>query len=114
MFTGYGDGYVNVNRTRYEQSLIVLPDRIIDDWQGVTFETLTPSHFEFLATLTPEIVLLGTGAKLRFPHPALTRHLMSARIGLEVMDSRAVCRTYNFLVAEGRKIAAAVLMSSTQ
>ena len=59
------------------------------------------------------MALLGTGARLRFPHPRLTRALTDAGIGLEVMDTAAVCRTFNILAAEGRKVAAGVLLDQT-
>ncbi len=110
-FTGYGEGYVMVNRQRYEHNLILLPDRIIGDWRPAGFDELTAADFEQLAELAPEIVLLGTGARLRFPRPELTRALMEARIGLEVMDVPAACRTYNILAAEDRRVAAALLFS---
>ena len=63
-----------------------------------------------LAALEPEIVLLGTGSRLRFPHPRLTAALARARIGLEVMDVQAACRTYNILAGEGRHVLAALLL----
>jgi uncharacterized protein len=110
MFTGYGTGYVMVNRTRYEHNLIILPDRVIEDWQAITFEQLTAEHFEFMLPLQPEIVLFGTGATLRFPHPSLTKALIASKIGVEVMDTSAACRTYNILTAEGRRVAAALLI----
>jgi uncharacterized protein len=110
MFTGYGPGYVIVNKARYEQSLIVLPDRLIENWDAKTFEQLTTEHFEFVLSLQPEMVLFGTGATLRFPHPTLTRTLIESRIGVEVMDTAAACRTYNILTAEGRRVAAALLI----
>lgn len=110
MFTGYGAGYVVVNQTRYEHSLIVLPDRIIEDWEVRTFEQLASEHFEFLLPLQPEIVLLGTGATLRFPSPSLTKALIASKIGVEVMDTNAACRTYNILTAEGRRVAAVLLI----
>lgn len=110
MFTGYGSGYVMVNQMRYERSLIILPDRIIEDWPAQTFEQLAVAHFEQLLSLQPEIVLLGTGATLRFPHPSLTKILIAAKIGVEVMDTSAACRTYNILTAEGRRVAAALLV----
>lgn len=109
LFTGYGEGYVLVNQQRYEQSLVVLPDQVITEWEAGQFEQLTGAHFEFLAELNPEIVLLGTGKSLRFPHPALTTSLARLQIGLEVMDTFAACRTYNILMGEGRRVAAAVL-----
>ncbi|MEO6431968.1 MAG: MTH938/NDUFAF3 family protein, partial [Nitrosospira sp.] len=60
----------------------------------------------------PEMVLFGTGATLRFPHPTLTRTLIESRIGVEVMDTAAACRTYNILTAEGRRVAAALLIQT--
>ena len=110
-FTGYGEGYVMVNRQRYERSLVVLHDRIVTEWQPAGFDALSAADFDRLAELKPEIVLLGTGTRLRFPRPELTRALIEARIGLEVMDVQAACRTYNILAAEERKVAAALLFS---
>ena len=109
LFTGYGEGYVMVNRQRHAQNLVVLKDRIVTDWQPAGFDELTADDFSRLAELEPEIVLLGTGTRLRFPRPELTRALHEARIGLEVMDIQAACRTYNILAAEERKVAAALL-----
>ena len=106
--TGYGEGYVQVNGTRYSTSLVVLPDRLID-WQPRSFAALGAPDFEYLASLAADIVLLGTGARQRFPHPSLAAPLARANVGLEVMDVRAACRTYNILVAEERKVAAALL-----
>jgi uncharacterized protein len=111
LFTGYGNGYVMVNDQRHEQSLVVLRDRVLTAWPPAGFDDLDAGHFALLADLAPEIVLLGTGERLRFPRPELTRALIEARIGLEVMDFRAACRTYNFLAAEERKVAAALLFS---
>lgn len=110
LFTNYGAGYVMVNQQRFEQSLIVLPDRLIDDWAPRRLEDLTEAHFAFLADLDAEIVLLGTGALLRFPHPRLTAPLATQRIGFEVMDTFAAARTYNILMGEGRRVAAALLL----
>ena len=111
LFTGYGEGYVMVNKQRHERSLVVLRDRVLTDWPPAGFDDLDAGDFALLAELKPEIVLLGTGERLRFPRPELTRALMESRIGLEVMDIQAACRTYNFLAAEERKVAAALLFS---
>jgi uncharacterized protein len=110
-FTGYGEDYVMVNRQRYGRSLVVLRERILSDWRPAAFEQLNAADFARLAELAPEIVLLGTGSRLRFPRPELTRPLIEARIGLEVMDLRAACRTFNILAAEERKVAAALLFN---
>jgi uncharacterized protein len=106
--TGYGEGYVMVNGERRASSLVVLADRI-EEWSVAGFDALTAEDFQFLKKLDVEIVLLGTGARQRFPHPRLTAALVQAGIGLEVMDVHAACRTYNILVAEERKVAAALL-----
>ena len=108
-FTGYGPGYVMVNNVRHEKNIIVLPGRLMQ-WDVAAFEALSERDFEFLTNLAPEIVLLGTGSDLRFPHPSLSQSLANARIGLEVMNTPAACRTYNILMAEGRKVAAALLL----
>ena len=110
VFTGYGANYVMVNNVRYATSLVVTPERINEDWRVAGFDDLGAGHFEFLRALKPAIVLLGTGTALRFPPPALSRCLAQARIGLEVMDTPAACRTYNILSAEGRNVVAAVLL----
>ena len=108
--TGYGEGYVMVNGERRASSVVVLPDRI-EAWERKEFSQLTEADFEFFKNLGAEIVLLGTGARQRFPHPRLTAALAHAGIGLEVMDTQAACRTYNILVAEERKVAAALLFA---
>ena len=106
--TGYGEGYVMVNGERRASSVVVLANRI-EDWSVERFEALTAEDFEFLKALEVEIVLLGTGPRQRFPPPRLTAALAQAGVGLEVMDLHAACRTFNILVAEERKVAAALL-----
>ena len=108
--TGYGEGYVQVNGQRHESSLIVLPDQVLP-WDATGFDALSAEHFSSLKELRAEILLLGTGPKQRFPHPRLTAPLAAAGIGVEVMDLKAACRTYNILVAEERKVAAALLFA---
>ena len=108
--TGYGEGYVMVNGQRRDSSVVVLPERI-EPWAVKSFDELSTEDFAFLRDLKAEIVLLGTGARQRFPHPRYTAELAKAGIGLEVMDLQAACRTYNILVAEERKVAAALLFA---
>lgn len=110
-FTAYGEGYVSVNAVRHHANLVVLPDRLITDWTQANFETLSTSDFELLAALDTEILLLGTGAQLRFPRTELLQPLIKAQMGLEVMDNQAACRTYNVLAGEGRKVAAALILA---
>jgi uncharacterized protein len=111
LFSGYGDDHVLINDRRHESSLLLTARGVeIAPWAGLGFDALTAAHFEWIANRELDILLLGTGTRLRFPHPSLTRSLVEARIGLEVMDIGALCRTYNILIAEGRSVGAAVLI----
>jgi len=112
MFTGYGPGYVVVNGVRHQASIIVTADRIVP-WEVGAPDAMTETVFAHLASFPVEILLLGTGDTLRFPHPRSSQPLRDAGIGLEVMDTAAACRTYNILVAEGRRVAAALLVATT-
>jgi uncharacterized protein len=107
IFTSAGRGYVAVNHTRHECPLLVMGNEL-QPWTATAFDTLTSEHFSELLAWQAEIVLLGTGAALRFPAGALTAPLAAAGVGLEVMDTRAACRTFNVLAAEGRRVLAAV------
>jgi uncharacterized protein len=109
-FTGHGPGFVRVGVVEYRDNLLVTPETITAGWASGGFDELTESDFAALAALEPEVALLGTGATLRFPHPRLMQALTDSGIGLEVMDTPAACRTFNILAAEGRKVAAAVLL----
>ena len=110
-FTGYGKGYVAVNNNRHERNLAVLPETLVDNWTAGGFDSLAAADFAAFAELGLEIVLLGTGSRIRFPRPELLRPLIEAGIGVEVMDTPAACRTYNILMSEGRKVAAALILS---
>ena len=110
VFTAYGDDYVAVNHEKHLKNLIVLPENIIPEWSTATVETLAAEDMQKLLELGTEIILLGTGNRLRFPAGPLMRPFAPAGIGLEIMDLRAACRTYNILAAEGRKVAAALLL----
>ncbi len=114
LFTGYGTDHVVINGQRQAVDVLLRPHDIeIAPWAGQGVAALAPAHFEWIAARKPDIVLLGTGTRPRFPHPSLARPLMEARIGLEVMDVGALCRTYNILAGEGRAVAAAVAFDRT-
>ncbi|ANQ85246.1 Mth938-like domain-containing protein [Azoarcus olearius] len=110
MVTGYGADHLMVNKVRHEGSLLLTADRIVAGWAAGGFEGLTEADFAAARDLGVEIVLVGTGARQRFPQPALLRPLINARIGFEIMDLAAACRTYNILVGEGRSVAAALIL----
>ena len=109
-FTGYGEGYVEVNRARHGASLVVSGERLVTDWPVTRVDQLSPDHMAAILDLKPEIVLLGTGATFRFPEPARLAPLYKAGIGVEVMDTPAACRTYNILLGEGRNVVAALIV----
>ncbi|MBN3725733.1 Mth938-like domain-containing protein [Burkholderia sp. Ac-20379] len=108
--TGYGPDYVEINLQRHESSVLVLPAAPVAPWPVEAFDALTAEHFAMLLDPAPEVVIFGSGARLRFPHPRLTAALTARRIGVETMDFQAACRTYNILMSEGRKVAAALLI----
>lgn len=109
-FTGHGPDYVRLGVVEYRDNIVVTPERVITGWTAGGFNALSEADFAALVELKPEVVLLGTGASFRFPHPRLTRALTDAGIGVEVMDTPAACRTFNILAAEGRKVVAAMLV----
>jgi uncharacterized protein len=112
VFTAYGDAYVEVNATRYADSIVVLQNRVIEGWTQARSESgsLALADFEFLAALDAEVVLLGSGPTQRFPRLELLLPFMRTRKGFEAMDNHAACRSYNLLVSEGRKVAAALIL----
>jgi uncharacterized protein len=111
---GYGPGWVGLGHQgvteKIERSIVIGSRGEKFDWHCTRFEQLTEAHFTRLAETRPELVIFGSGARLRFPPPAFLRALMARRIGVETMDTLAACRTYNFLAGEGRQVIAALLI----
>jgi uncharacterized protein len=106
----YAPGEVTVNETVFRRSLVVTPEVVVADWPPLSPAELASAHLARLLELKPEVVLIGTGARLRFPPPAVTYPLMEAGVGFEVMGTAAACRTYNILMSDGRRVAAALFM----
>jgi len=111
--TAYGAGFVEINKLRHDDSLVVCPAAPVARWSAPSFDALRADDLAALLAFEPELVLLGTGSCQRFPHPRLLRPLTDARIGVEVMTTAAACRTYNILMAEGRRVVAALLLDRT-
>lgn len=108
--TGYEQDSVEINAVLYCHSLIVLPEAKPVVWPVSSFDTLSADDFAQIDATKPDVVILGTGNKQRFIHPRLIAVLTAQRIGVECMDNQAACRTYNILMAEGRKVALALVM----
>jgi uncharacterized protein len=101
---------VSVNGQAHNRSIIVPPSGEVMAWDAGSLSELTEAHFARIVESQPELVVFGSGSRLRFPPPALLRPLMAARIGIETMDTAAACRTFNILVGEGRRVVAALLV----
>lgn len=101
---------VSVNGESYAHSILVSHVGPVQAWPVATLDDLQEAHFADILAAAPEVVIFGSGSRLRFPHPALLRSLMAARIGVETMDTAAACRTYNVLAGEGRRVMAALLV----
>lgn len=112
VIAAFGPGWVRIGETEYRANLVVTPTAIDTGWAPAGFAGLAEQDFLALLAYEPELVLLGTGAAQRFPHPRLTAALHAARVGVEVMDTRAACRTFNILVAEGRRAVAAMIIDA--
>ncbi len=110
LIQAYRPGAVVIGGRTLEHSLVVTRERLIEAWRPRTAQELAANDLHCLLDLDLEVALLGTGATQIFPAPATLRPIIEHGIGLEVMDTAAACRTYNILIAEGRRVAAALLM----
>ena len=113
---GYGPGWVGLGRDgvaeKIVRSIVIGSSGEKFDWNCDRFEDLTQAHFAQLAESQPELVIFGSGSRIRFAPPALLQVLMQKRIGIETMDTLAACRTYNVLAGEGRRVMAALLIET--
>ncbi len=113
---GYGPGWVGLGSNgvaeKIERSIVIGSGGEKFDWNCARFEDLTENHFALLGNTQPELVIFGSGSRLRFAPPAFMRALMQRRIGMETMDTLAACRTYNILAGEGRRVIAALLIEA--
>ncbi|MDO9094586.1 MAG: Mth938-like domain-containing protein [Rubrivivax sp.] len=103
-------GRLWVASTPFAHSVLVPWVGEVQDWQATGFGDLAAAHFERIGAFKPEVVIFGSGPRIRFAPPALMRSLIEQRIGVETMDTGAACRTYNVLVSEGRSVVAALLI----
>lgn len=111
--SGYGPGWIGVDAEKFSSSLVLGSRGERQVWECQRYEELTAAHFAPLAAMRPELVLFGSGTRLRFPRPEWLQALVEQGIGLETMDTAAACRTYNILAGEGRHVVVALLLEST-
>ena len=110
--TAHGPGWVAINNEKFEGSVVVGSRGERFEWNCTRFDELGPEHFAQLAELGAELIIFGSGTRIRFPQPAWLQPLMARRTGVETMDTPAACRTYNILAGEGRHVIAALLIES--
>lgn len=109
----HDDGAVWVGAERHEGSVLVPWRGVVRAWAVSAHEDLVDRHFEAVLALEPELVIFGSGSRLRFVPHALLRSLIERRIGVETMDTAAACRTYNVLATEGRSVVAALIVEAS-
>ncbi|MFS8608072.1 MAG: Xcc1710-like domain-containing protein [Xanthomonadaceae bacterium] len=108
LIRSYQHRQIRINDATYTRSVIVTADQLVTDWAPQTLAELTEQHLQPILDLQPEVVILGTGATQQFPQRAILQRVLRAGIGIEVMATDAACRTYNILMAEDRRVAAAL------
>lgn len=113
VITRHAPGEIWVGNTPFVGSLLVPWKGAVLTWRPAGPEALSEADFEAVLALKPELVIFGSGPRLKFVSPALTRCLIDRRIGVETMDTAAACRTYNVLATEGRSVVAALLLPPT-
>jgi uncharacterized protein len=111
LIRSYSATEVRVGELHLRSSCIITADTVVADWEPRSLEELSAAHLERLFALQPEVVLLGTGRAQRFAPAPIRAAFAERRVGLEAMDLGAACRTFNVLVQEDRRVAAALFFS---
>lgn len=106
----YGPGLIRIGERSFSHSVIVTASTLLEEWRPRRMSDLQESDLGELLRLRPEVLLIGSGPRQEFPQRATLAALYAARVGFEIMDTGAACRTYNVLVAEGRNVAAALIV----
>lgn len=110
LIRGYSESEVRVGEHSVRGSCLVTADTLITQWEPQSFAELEAGHLEAILALGPELVVLGTGPTQRFPSAEIRALLAARGVGLEAMQIGAACRTFNVLVQEGRRVAAALFL----
>lgn len=109
VIVGYSPGQLKLKDRTFDQPVIVTADQLVP-WSLESQQDLEVHSLEEVLALKSDLILLGTGTSLRFPKQEVMASVLGHGIGFEVMDTSAACRTYNILVMEGRKVAAALIL----
>jgi uncharacterized protein len=109
-----GERSITVMDRELDASFLLAPDRVVEAWPIDDVMALDESAGDAVRALQPEVVLLGTGSRQRFPSAAFMAGFLRHGIGIEVMDNAAAARTYDLLAGEGRRVVAAFILPGTQ
>lgn len=110
--SAYGPGWIGVGSEKISTSVVIGSRGERFNWACNNFEDLTSEHFAQLAALNTELIIFGSGQRIRFPQGTWIKPLIDKQTGIETMDTQAACRTYNILAAEGRHVAVALLLEA--
>ncbi|MFV2061513.1 MAG: Mth938-like domain-containing protein [Gammaproteobacteria bacterium] len=108
------DGVIEAKLNPVTSNLIISPSALIMNWIVGDLDEISDNSIQQIVELQPEIVILGVGAKMKLPSVKINLLFQNYNIGLEIMDTAAACRTYNFLLTEGRNVAAALFQISPE
>jgi len=114
LFHAYGDDFFQLGGDRVESSLYFHQGKIVAPWISGDISKLQVKDLAWLEEATPEVLVIGTGRRTAFPSHEILDYLAALHIGFECMDSLSAARTFNILVGEGRKVAAAMLLPSVR
>ncbi len=108
--TGYGEGWVRVNDQQLDKNFLLTPNYLKVEWSATSLKTLTLEQLEELLVLEAEVIIIGSGSKQELPPAVIYKHLVKHGVGFEIMRTDAACRTYNVLLSEARRVAAAFFL----
>lgn len=106
----YSQNAITVNNREYQSSLLLANHTLQPDWPVQHIEQITPQHWQQILELQPQVIIIGTGDRIQFPHPSTYATVIEQGIGVEFMDSMAACRTYNILLSEDRSVVAGIIL----
>ena len=110
VITAYGDDSITINGKAFSSSLIITRKELDENWKLDSIDLLQSAHIDQVLSFNPELILIGTGKKLTFPAVEVYSAIIQRGIGVDFMDTRAACRTYNILMSEGRDVVAGIIL----
>ena len=110
VITAYDNNSISINGKTFSKSLIVATRQLEENWDITAIESLQANHINQVLSFKPELIIIGTGNRLVFPAVETYSAIIQLGIGVDFMDTRAACRTYNILMSEGRDVVAGLIL----